>query len=40
MLKSTANNFTLVQKVKHWVFEIHVLLSEAILCRESASYLI
>ena len=42
ILKATANwspyIFTLVQKKKHWVYKIHVFLSEAILCRDSASY--
>ena len=32
--------FTLVQKVKHRVYKIHVFLSEAILCQDSASYFI
>ena len=45
ILKPTANNwspyiFTLVQKVKHRVHRIHVFLSEAVLCRDSASYFI
>ena len=31
---------TLVKKVKHRVYKIHVFLSEAILCRDSASYFI
>ena len=39
ILKPTANwspyIFTLVQKVKHRVYKIRVLLSEAILCRDS-----
>ena len=44
ILKPTANRspniFTLVQKVKHSVYKIHVFLSEAILRRDSASYFI
>ena len=44
ILKPTASwspyIFRLVQKVKHRVYTIHVLLSEAILCRDSASYFI
>ena len=32
--------FTLVQKVNHRVYKIHVFLSEARLCRNSASYFI
>ena len=31
---------TLVKKVKHRVYKIHVSLSEAILCRDSANYFI
>ena len=42
--KPTANwspyIFTLVQKVKHRVYKIHVFSSVAILCRDSASYFI
>ena len=32
--------FKLVQKVKRRVYKIHIFLSEAILCRDSASYFI
>ena len=43
-LKPTANwlpyIFTLVQKVKLRVYKIHVILSEAILSQDSASYFI
>ena len=45
ILKPTANrspyNFTPVQQVKRRVYKTHVFfLSEAILCRDSASYFI
>ena len=44
ILKPTANwspdISTLVQKVKHRVYKIHVFLSESIPCRDSASYFI
>ena len=44
ILKPTANwspyIFTLVQEVKNRIYKIHVVLSEAILCRDSASYFI
>ena len=44
ILNPTANwspyIFTLVPKVKHRVYKIHVFLSEAILYRDSASYFI
>ena len=44
ILKPTANwspyIFTIVQKVKHRVYKIHVFLSEAILFRDSVSYFI
>ena len=32
--------FRLIRKMKHWVYKIRVLLNEAILCRDSASYFI
>ena len=42
ILISTANwspyIFTLVQKVKRRAYKVHVFLSEAILCQDSASY--
>ena len=44
ILKPTSNRspyiFTLVQKVKHRVNKIQVILIEAILCQDSASYFI
>ena len=44
ILKPTSNRstyiFTLVQKVKRRVYKIHIFLSEAILCQDSASYFI
>ena len=44
ILKPTVNwspdIFTLVQKVKRRVYKSHVFLSEAILCRDSASNII
>ena len=44
ILKPSSNRspytFTVVQKVKHRVYTIHVFLNKAILCQDSASYFI